>query len=182
MTGQDTGRAAPGIRGVDHIGITVPDMDEAVAFFTGVLGGEVALSFGPFSDDAGTFMTDHLGVDARAVIRTITLIRCGNGANIELFQYSAPDQSAPLLRNSDIGAQHIAFYVDDIAAMKAHLDAHGVRSFAGPLPIGEGPAAGQSILYFLAPWGLQLEAISYPKGMAYEREGGVRLWSPKDAA
>ncbi|WP_427026303.1 VOC family protein (plasmid) [Aureimonas ureilytica] len=178
MTRQD---ARPGIRGIDHIGITVPDMDEAVAFFTGVLGGEAVLSFGPFADDTGSFMTDHLGVDARAVIERITLIRCGNGSNIELFQYSAPDQSTPRFRNSDIGAQHIAFYVDDIAAMKAHLDAEGIRTFAGPLPIGEGPAAGQSILYFLAPWGLQLEAISYPQGMAYEAGGGARLWSPKDA-
>jgi hypothetical protein len=34
--------------------------------------------------------------------------------------------------------------------------------------VDEGPATGQSIVYFLAPWGLQMEIISYPKGMAYE--------------
>ena len=38
----------------------------------------------------------------------------------------------------------------------------------GPISITEGPAAGQAIVYFNAPWGLQLEAISYPKGMAYD--------------
>ena len=171
----------PTIRGVDHIGLTVPDMDEAVAFFTDVLGCQAIASFGPIQDEAGSFMSDVLGVDARAVIRTITLLRCGNGSNIELFHYSAPDQTAPRLRNSDIGGHHLAFYVDDIAATKAYLDARGVRTFAGPLPIEDGPAAGQTILYFLAPWGLQLEAISYPKGMAYERGGGPVLWSPKDA-
>jgi len=41
------------------------------------------------------------------------------------------------------------------------------------------PAAGQSILYFQAPWGLQFEAISYPKGMAYEKSAKTRLWNPK---
>jgi hypothetical protein len=56
------------------------------------------------------------------------------------------------------------------------------RGFFGPLPVDQGPAAGQSIFYFLAPWGLQLEAISYPEGMAYEKEGGPVLWSPKDPA
>ncbi len=177
-------RAAPVdpiVRGIDHVGITVPDMAQATEFFGSVLGCRRAMSFGPFSDDKGSFMTDVLGVDARAVIQEITLMRCGNGSNIELFQYTAPDQSTPRLRNSDIGGHHIAFYVDDIAATKTDLDAKGVRTFMGPLPIEDGPAKGQAILYFLAPWGLQLEAISYPGGMAYETEGGVTLWSPKDA-
>ena len=52
----------------------------------------------------------------------------------------------------------------------------------GPIPIEQGPAAGQSILYFQSPWGLQLEAITYPNGMAYEKDGGPVLWSPKDPA
>ena len=34
-----------------------------------------------------------------------------------------------------------------------------------------------AILYVSAPWGLQFEAISFPQGMAYEREGGPTLWS-----
>ena len=48
------------------------------------------------------------------------------------------------------------------------------------LPVDQGPAAGQSIVYFLAPWGLQMEAISYPNGMAYEKTSPIKLWSPKD--
>ena len=53
----------------------------------------------------------------------------------------------------------------------------------GPMPVNEGPAAGQTILYFQAPWGLQLEAISYPKGMAYEKDAStIKLWSPNDPA
>ena len=30
--------------------------------------------------------------------------------------------------------------------------------------------------------GLQLEAISYPKGMAYEKDASTILWTPKDPA
>jgi hypothetical protein len=95
------------------------------------------------------------------------------GSNIELFQYSAPDQRREIPKNSDIGGHHIAFYVDDIAAAVAYLKAQGVQVLAGPLPVTEGPAAGQTINYFLAPWGLQLELISYPRGMAYEAGGSV---------
>jgi hypothetical protein len=39
------------------------------------------------------------------------------------------------------------------------------------IPVDEGPATGQSIVYFLAPWGLQMEIISYPKGMGLREIG-----------
>ena len=139
------------------------------------------MSFGPFRDDKGTFMHDLLGVDPRAVIEEITMVRCGWGSNIELFKYTSPDQKDAIPKNSDIGGFHIAFYVDDVAAAKAYLDKKGVASRV-MLPVNDGPAAGQTILYFQAPWGLQFEAISYPNGMAYEKGADTVLWSPSNPA
>ena len=170
----------PGMRGHDHTGITVPDMKQAVDFFVDVVGCKKTMSFGPFSDSKGTFMKDALDVNPRAVINQITMIRCGMGSNIELFSYQSPDQKVAQPKNSDIGGYHIAFYVDDIKAAADYLRAKGVETMMGPIPLTEGPAAGQAIVYFKAPWGLQLEAISYPKGMAYEKDATTILWSPKD--
>jgi catechol 2,3-dioxygenase-like lactoylglutathione lyase family enzyme len=167
----------PGLRGHDHTGITVPDVKAATAFFTDVIGCQHAMSFGPFSDDKGTFMQDVVNVNPRAVIDEISMVRCGYGSNIELFQYESPDQAKTLPKNSDIGGHHIALYVDDIEKAAAYLQAKGVRTLKGPIPINDGPAAGQSILYFFAPWGLQMELISYPKGMAYEKGAATVLWS-----
>jgi catechol 2,3-dioxygenase-like lactoylglutathione lyase family enzyme len=169
----------PTLRGHDHTGITVPDINQAVSFFIDVLGCQKATAFGPFSDDNGTFMQDVLDVDRHAVINQIVLVRCGAGSNIELFSYSSPDQKVVQPRNSDVGGYHIALYVDDIKAAADYLKAKGVQTLAGPIPITEGAAAGQSILYFKAPWGLQLEAITYPQGMAYEKTSNVKLWDPK---
>jgi catechol 2,3-dioxygenase-like lactoylglutathione lyase family enzyme len=169
----------PTLRGHDHTGITVPDINQAVSFFIDVLGCQKATAFGPFSDDKGTFMQDVLDVDRHAVINQIVLVRCGAGSNIELFSYSSPDQKVVQPRNSDVGGYHIALYVDDIKAAADYLKAKGVQTLAGPIPITEGAAAGQSILYFKAPWGLQLEAITYPQGMAYEKTSNVKLWDPK---
>lgn len=170
----------PTMRGVDHIGVTVPDIKKAITFFEDVLGCKAHLTFGPFRDDKGDFMKNLLSVHPRAVIEQITLVRCGNGSSIELLQYSAPDQKTTRPRNSDHAGHHIAFYVDDINAAVAFLKQKGVKTFFGPLPVKKGPAAGQSIIYFLAPWGLQMELISYPKGMAYEKTSKGKLWSPKD--
>lgn len=172
-------RGIPSLRGQDHTGITVPDLQAAIRFFVDVIGCELATTFGPFRDDEGSFMADTLNVHPRAVIEQIALLRCGKGSNIELFQYSAPDQKTAPPKNSDIGGHHLAFYVDDIDAAVAYLKSQGVTVLAGPLAVTEGPAAGQTINYFLAPWGLQLELISYPRGMAYESTGATVLWSPK---
>src|SRR5271155_3099530 len=159
----------PGLRGHDHTGITVPDIKAAADFFVNVLGCKQVMSFGPFADDKSTFMQDLLNVNPSAVIQQITMVRWGYGSNIELFQYTSPDQKNMTPRNSDIGGYHIAFYVDDIQAAKDYLDKKGVKTFFGPFAVNEGPAAGQSVFYFLAPWGLQMEMISYPNGEAYEK-------------
>jgi len=172
----------PGMRGHDHTGVTVPDMAQAIGFFENILGCQKVMAFGPFSDDKGTFMQDALAVHPRAVITQIVQIRCGFGSNIELFSYQSPDQKVAQPKNSDIGGYHIAIYVDDIKAADAYLKSKGVHTLFGPIPVAEGPAAGQTILYFLTPWGLQMEAISYPQGMAYEKDTQLRLWSPRDPA
>ena len=108
-----------GLVGVDHVGITVPDIDQAVAWFHDVMGCSTPLTFGPFADPTGTFMQDLLGVHPRAVIDQITLVRCGHSASIELFQYDAPDQNHTFAKNSDWAGHHIAFYVTDIDAAVA---------------------------------------------------------------
>ncbi len=166
-----------GLRGHDHTGITVPDMPQALDFFTNVLGCRAAMTFGPFSG-----MQDVLNIDSEAVIEQITMVRCGAGSNIELFKYSSPDQKNMTPKNSDIGGMHIALYVDDVQTAKAYLDAKGVKTFKGPVAIGKGPAAGETILYFVAPWGLQFEAISYPKGLGYEKGADTVLWKPTEPA
>ncbi len=65
------------------------------------------------------------------------------------------------------------------AAAKTYLEGKGVATRLGLLPVNEGPAAGQTILYFQAPWGLQFEAISYPDGMAYEKDAADRAVEPE---
>jgi len=172
-------RGLLGLVGMDHVGITVPDIDEAVAWFENVMGCSGPLTFGPFSDPTGTFMQDLLGVHPRAVIEQITMVRCGRSANIELFEYDARDQNRTFPRNSDWAGHHIAFYVTDIDAAVAHMQSKGVQKFLGPLPVTDGPAAGQTINYFRAPFGTYIELISYPQGMAYEADPGRPLWSPK---
>jgi catechol 2,3-dioxygenase-like lactoylglutathione lyase family enzyme len=172
--------AVPGVLGMDHVGITVPDIAEARAWFEDVIGCQTPLKFGPFSDPTGTFMHDLLEVDPRAVIPEIDMLRCGTGSNIELFEYTSPNQDTRLARNSDFSGHHLAFYVEDIDVAVAYMESKGVRKLLGPFPVTGGPAAGQSINYFQAPFGTYVELISYPNGMAYEATAKRKLWSAHD--
>jgi catechol 2,3-dioxygenase-like lactoylglutathione lyase family enzyme len=168
-----------GLVGTDHVGLTVPDIGEAVAWFQDVMGATAPLSFGPISDPQGTLMQDLLGVDPRSVIDLITVLRIGRSANIELFQYEAPGQRQTHPRNSDWSGHHVAFYVTDIAPAVAYMEAKGVEKFLGPFPLTDGPAAGQTINYFKTPFGTYIELISYPHGMAYQATAAVPLWDPR---
>ena len=166
----------PSLAGPEHVGLTVPDLDDAVRFFTAVIGGTLVFHGGRVADQPA-LMRDNLGVSPQAAF-AYAFVRCGNGANFELFEYSAPDQSRTPPRNSDAGGHHIAFYVDDIDAGVRHLSRHGVAVMGEVNRITDGPAAGSSWVYFLAPWGLQLELVSYPHGKAYEARAAQRLWHP----
>ena len=50
----------PGLRGIEHVGITVPDIDAAVRFFVDILGREECFRAGPFSA-ADDWMARQLG-------------------------------------------------------------------------------------------------------------------------
>ncbi len=161
--------AMPGLRRLDHVGFTVPDLEEAHRFLVDVLGCEYLYSLGPFRHDDGEWMSEHLNVHPRTVMVENRWFRCGEQAVFEVFHYTAPDQRPAIPRNSDIGGHHVALYVDDLDAAVEHLRGHGVRLLAGPTA-SLGPAEGNRWIYFLSPWGMQFELVSYPDGKAYERE------------
>lgn len=181
LTFNATAEGVPGLRGGDHIGFTVPDLAQAVNFFVDVIGCEAFYKLGPFKAD-NDWMAQHLNVHPRAEIPTMQLVRCGAGNNLEIFQYTAPDQRTVGPKNSDIGGHHIAFYVDDMNKAVAYLRGKGVKVLGDPTVMGQGPSAGEAWVYFLAPWGMQLELVSYPNGKAYEKDYKGRLWDSRSPA
>jgi catechol 2,3-dioxygenase-like lactoylglutathione lyase family enzyme len=165
------------VHGIQHIGLTVPDMEEAVRFFGTIFGAVTCLSTGRLDVD-DVFMTRKLGVPAHTRIKDIKVLRCGKGTNLELFEYEGEPQPTPIKRNSEIGGWHIAFEVDDAVASAARLRAAGVEVLDGPTYVDAGPMEGLTWVYLKAPWGQFLELVSIKGGMGYERQGGPKLWSP----
>lgn len=159
--------------GVQSVGITVSDMDRAVAFYRDVL------TFRPIADRevAGDAVEHLMGVFG-ARLRIVTL---GLGQErIDLIQFlSPPGRPIPAdMRSNDEWFQHIAIVVDDMDAAYARLRERGVRhASTGPqtLPDWNPDAGGISAFYFRDPDGNHLEIIQFPAG-----NGDPRWQQPGD--
>ena len=156
----------PGLSRLDHVGFTVPDLEQAHTFLVDVLGCEYMYRLGPFQSESD-WMAEHLNVDPRAVMRELRFYRLGGQAVFEVFAYEAPDKKTVLPRNSDDGGHHVALYFDDLDAAVDYLRAHDVQILGDPTS-SKGASEGQRWVYFLAPWGMQFELVSYPGGKAFD--------------
>jgi catechol 2,3-dioxygenase-like lactoylglutathione lyase family enzyme len=163
--------------GIQHIGLTVPDIDEATRSFEQAFGAVTAMSTGPLEVD-DRFMTDKLGVPAGRRIADIRVLRIGTGTNLEIFQYRGESGEAPLKRNSEVGGWHFAIEVDDIETATRRLRDMGVQVLEGPSHIDAGPMEGLNWVYFQTPWGQFMELVSAEGPLGSERAGGPALWSP----
>ena len=136
----DTPDIAPvtGLRGLEHVGLTVPDMEQALDFFARVLGAETLYEVGPLRAE-DNWMAVNLGVAADAVIPRLVMIRVGvHGPALELFEYEHPDAERHPPPQSAVGGQHLAFYVEDIDAGVDSLRAHNVITLGEPKRVIEG--------------------------------------------
>jgi catechol 2,3-dioxygenase-like lactoylglutathione lyase family enzyme len=166
----------PTMVGVDHIGMTVPKLQEGIDFFTKVLGCQYVYTAGPFADPNGKWMETNLAVDAGAST-TLAMVRCGPTQNIELFEYDAKDQVRTPMKNSDVGGFHLAFYVTDLKQAVDYLKTvPGVQVLGEPTPVGGQPNGGETFVYFKTPWGANMELLTYPNGLDYEKTTDKRLY------
>ncbi len=156
----------PGLTRLDHVGVTVPDLAEARHFFERRPGLRVPVLARADAATTDHWMSEHLGVADDTVMRELHFFRLGGQAVFEVFEYEAADQRLTPPRNSDIGGHHVALYVDDLDAAVATCVRTGSGSWASP-PRAAVTTDGQRWVYFLSPWGMQFELVSYPNGKAF---------------
>jgi catechol 2,3-dioxygenase-like lactoylglutathione lyase family enzyme len=139
---------------VDSVGITVRDLDRAVAFYRDVLSFEPVAEWEVF----GVF-------GARVRIARLTL----GEESVELMQFIAPHGRATPAdsRSNDRWFQHIAIIVNDMDRAYAWLRERGVEhASTAPqrLPDWNLDAGGIEAFYFRDPDGNHLEVLEFPPG------------------
>ena len=84
--------------------ISVPDVEQAIAFFVNVIGCDLLWRDGPIRDDTRPSMVEGVGTGARSVLH-LAMVRCGSDSNVELLQYQGdPDAVTAEPRNIDAAA------------------------------------------------------------------------------
>jgi catechol 2,3-dioxygenase-like lactoylglutathione lyase family enzyme len=123
----------PGIQGVHHIGISVPDLDKAREFYVGVLGAVEEVE--PLQWEKNPFIDEIVGLKGSAARQF--MCRLGN-THLEAFEYASPrspDQD-PDKGVNHFGYTHFALQVDDIQAVYQRLLDAGCRVHAPPSMAG----------------------------------------------
>ncbi|MFT4202499.1 MAG: VOC family protein [Chitinophagaceae bacterium] len=165
-------------RGIDHVGMTVPDVNEASAFFEKALNAKTLYDVLPEGGKPfdGAETEKELGIPPGSKIIHMRLVQIGNGPTIELFQFAdAPQAKATGL--NDYGLQHIAVYVDDIDAACQQFEAAGGNMLSAPHPLAnveDGPR--NKGVYGKAPWGTLIEFLTYPDGL---KDKSLHRWTPE---
>jgi catechol 2,3-dioxygenase-like lactoylglutathione lyase family enzyme len=169
------------IRGVDHVGLTVPDIDAAERFLTDGFGAELLFEVHGLGDPP-----IELGPSDRPIaspggarLRAIRMYKIGTGPGIEVFEYEPGDQQRPAF-TSDLGWQHLAFYVDDLegALQRARLAGGEILLDEPWLLRGDESGPGGRVSFVRAPFGAIFEFVTYPNPLRYEAKTALRRWKP----
>ena len=75
----------PGLRGMEHIGFTVPDLEQATRVIVDGRGCEVFDDLGHFQSEED-WMEVQLNGKAGAVMGKRGFFRCGHGSKVEIFE------------------------------------------------------------------------------------------------
>ncbi|MBF7024950.1 VOC family protein [Staphylococcus kloosii] len=168
-------------RGINHIGLTVPNIEEATKFFKEALDAKIAYDSQTKTDDprAGTFVEHVLGLERGAKIIKKRMLVFGNGPNIEMFEFKDAHQSGAE-NLQDIGYTHISFYVDDFDKALERVKR------AGGVPLSEPhentryeDTEGNATVYVRTPWGSLLELQTIPNGFYYPESSESAVFTPE---
>jgi catechol 2,3-dioxygenase-like lactoylglutathione lyase family enzyme len=117
----------PHVKRFDHVGITVADLDQAIAFFVG-LGLEVE---GRMLME-GEFVDTVIGIPgSRSEI--VTLRPPGGGPGLELSSFIRPDHQpgSPGAMSTELGLRNVSFEVNDLQAALDRLAEDGYGLVGG---------------------------------------------------
>lgn len=146
-----------------HVGVTVPDLDAAIRWYTDTLGAylltgplEVLEDGSPLGDAAATVYGRGFGRFRFAHLAF------ADAVGLELFHFDHPP-TTPREDNFEFwmtGINHFALTSPDLHGLSERIVAAGGRRRAAPVVIDA--EKGYAIVYCQDPWGTVIEICSHP--------------------
>lgn len=153
-----SGVAPGGFGAVHHVGITVADLDRAIAFWECLLG----------TPSRQRRMLDGPGVGVMVGYPGVRIDSCWldlpGGVALELLEYLDRAEDPYEAGTAHPGNVHVCLLVDDMDRMRAHAVACGaVAVSTAPIDVAAGPRAGTRLAYLRDPDGVTIEMIQPPR-------------------
>ena len=153
----------PTLRGIEHVSMTVPDLDEASEFFADMFGCQTLYTMGPFSGSRdgskGSFMRVYANAD------------------VEGPEYPGQNRLWPGML--DVGGWHLAFCVGNVDAALEHLAELDVRVLGGKKPAYLYESGDEAYtVHCLTPFGFYFELVTYPNGRYQADQFAGPAWHP----
>ncbi len=136
---------------IDHSGISVPDIDQAVTFFTEVLHFEVIKRIPQMRGPVSGMLTRGMGVYENTKMVGSAFLRYG-GDEIELVQWSNEKQQTKIPNPADVNSAHLAISVSDIKEAMEYLKKVPGVTVRDYIPAG--------FFYISTPWGYEIQIMS----------------------
>jgi catechol 2,3-dioxygenase-like lactoylglutathione lyase family enzyme len=151
------------MRGIDHLGLVVADLDRAVEFWCGRLGlrqvGRVT--------ETGPDIASLIGEDSVEI--EIADLDAGDGRIIELIRYIRPAGRPVRERSTEPGRSHIALRVDDLDAALERIQGSQARLISRHPVVLHDPGGawdGVACCYIADPDGNIVELVQRPGAAA----------------
>jgi catechol 2,3-dioxygenase-like lactoylglutathione lyase family enzyme len=139
---------------VDHTGVTVSCLNDALDFWVDVLGFQHLYTW---KFENSPFIENLVGVKGAEM--SLAMVE-GYGHRVELLEYQAPaDRTIIRPRSCDVGSVHIGLYVDDLDIALARVAEAGWLPVAEPQTVEGGERDGMRLIYVRGPDGVTIEFI-----------------------
>ena len=139
---------------IDHVGVVARNLDESVTFYTQLFGQPIDRVEwrGEHAANVAHLMGRPPGLELDAVFFQIP----HTNAIFEVVHFRGLDQDQVVAGNTDIGATHFGFHVEDIEATVARL---GLTVSGQPMDLPIGPYRGGRSVYLKDPNGANIQLM-----------------------
>ena len=136
-----------------HTGFVVQDLERSLGFYNEALGLEVLGRY----ERRGEYAEKLLGFPGAWL--KVAFLSMGNGHALELMQYVVPPSAQGQTARNDLGASHLAFYVEGIDQLYDDLGQKGMQFINPPASLTEEGRLVRKALYAQDPDGNWLEFV-----------------------
>ena len=169
-------------RGIEHIGMSVPDLADAERFFIDAFDASVLYRLipeeKPEAKQDGADMSAVNGIDPKCNVVGLSMMRLGQGPNVELFEIEGMRREKPA-EVMDMGLTHFSLLVEDIEATGQAMEKAGATMLEGPKSFFAQEAGEGNCMWFgRTPWGTLIELVQLPVAPDYDEVATQQRWLP----